>query len=748
MSTPDNPLAQYHTYSYHHIFMVCDTSETAAALNSSNNFITFMRDPSEYDETDPYTRYRPRTILQEDGEEGKYSIIINGMTDAEFVISEITWNSVIDTPAGPNGYSRFTTYASTGQMTVEEPRGIRFMNVMAEVAKSLGSDPNGLIYVVKTIFVGHPSDQAFNDPDQDSLSYSGVYDPITNIRPLLLTLHNITGRFKVTGGTYVISFAATNQGTSKQSHIMRAAKRLSLNFGSTGEGRSLASGLNKFQRLINHDYKKYFNNIKERVENTKDQNNNPVKFNGKMVEYIIQAEEPYVKNIGTRDKPKYVANGDYTITDFKSQNTEKGKTDEPGIISFGQSASIEDAISSILHRCKKVKEDLAGSDDQDTGLKMKYIPKVSSDINITTEKYQVIFKVRRMLVPTNDLVTAIQLFDTNRGRLDNINIPDREQFKDIERNTLQLDYIFTGQNTDIIDMDIKMDQGMTFFQTLLTTDTIPDPMQSAVGSGPPPKYAEDECLSKHTIPVKTPKDEVNPLENVNPNTPIFSYTTFNDRTTKNTTTPRLTASYQQLLNRQGGLENLAIKVKIHGNSGLLNSTNSTPEEEIKRTNRLDTDADKRRDLFPYWETTPAIVKLDIRMPAGDDDLDFTAPFWYEGFYRCHAIVHKFENGEFTQELTLMSLPQIGEQCPPQQNSKEQTEQDEQTDANKAAATSAKSTGTDGKAAGSGGTGSSSPTSSQSGDQTTTPADLEPEELPVSDYLRAYFKDQIIPGCKV
>ena len=45
MSQPENPLAQYYTYAYHHILMACDTTEVAEALQNANEFVTFLRTP-------------------------------------------------------------------------------------------------------------------------------------------------------------------------------------------------------------------------------------------------------------------------------------------------------------------------------------------------------------------------------------------------------------------------------------------------------------------------------------------------------------------------------------------------------------------------------------------------------------------------------------------------------------------------------------------------------------------------------
>ena len=761
MSNPENPLSQYHTYSYHHILLVCSTTVAAEAIQKSNSLMTFMRSKqkpkpnnkqgtNQVDENtpeDPYAKYRAIPVRDKNNGKllGNYCIIINGMTDSDFVISKTKWLNITAADSGSNAGERFTTMTAEGSMTIQEPRGIKFLNVMAEIANELKSDPSGLIFVLKTIFIGHVADSvAFGIDDAGKVHQSvrkknqtfATYDPITNIRPLLFMMYDITAAFDVTGGTYEISFVGLNNGASKQKHIMRAAEQISINF-SEQESRTLGAGLRKLQTEINKQYDDYYNEVKRRVELTVDSKGNMTKFKGKKVKYIIEAEWPYIVN----GRP----NTDYVITDFKQQNTDKGKKDEGGIISFGTSKSIEGAIMMIVNKCQRVKDDAEGVEDKERGEDTKYLPKVVSTIESDNNEFRVIYKLRRVMEPRQGIIERVLKRKSDRKD---------KQDKDIRNNTFELDYFFTGLNTDIITFDIKMEMGLAFFQTLVTCDTLPSTQDAVAGKVPASQHAQDESLSRKATGKKEAKEKDNtPLQNVRENTPIYFSTKFNPVMTRNTKDAKKTAAFQQMLNRHAALENLEAKITIHGNSGLLNAVNKSPSEVRNHVTPDQTEANPDEDTLPYWETTPALVKLNIKMPSSSEnnESDFSEVFWYEGFYYCFGITHMFSDGLFTQELDMISLPQSEPLKKKKTKSKKESKQEEKQEENKTAATSSssESTGTQGAGAGAAGSGSSYAEtqikkSTVIDNETKTPAEVVPEKAKVSDYVKAFFKDQQTP----
>lgn len=676
MSNPINPLSLYNTYSYHHVFVACDNTKTAEALAQSNNFLDFMRDRPERitrpgQETgpgtentpqDPFAKYNPRTI---NNGRGKYSIIINGMTDAEFVIQSANWFTV--TAASTSRENAFETMAIEGELSISEPRGIRFMNVMSHVADQLGSNPTGIIFMLKTFFFGNKSGTFEED--------EGIV-PITYVRPIFFALYDITGEFKVTGGEYILRWMGLNHGVSKQKHVMEATNGIAINIGSTSSGcesNTLWGGLCRLQKRIDDQYKEHVQTLKSKLAREN------IRLGGREVNYKIIAEEPYVTgrkdSNGNLIESTIRGNPAYIVDDFKDHNKDTGEDGEGGIIDFGESVSIEAAILKIVNRCTKVKDDLKDGDDRGR----KYTPKVSTTVISDETSYNIVYKLHRALESRNDLIQQV---------LSRTSDSTSNQDEDIRRNLLTLDYFFTGRNTDIINFDIRMEMGLVFFQTLVTTDNLQTNAESSRGETAINNLAEGNAVNV-TITneggTANPQIPPNAPPFLRPYTPIFFSTKFDPKENRNTNDPGKTAEFQALLNRHAALENLEAVVTIHGNPKLLNSTNKAPSEIASRLSAIETQAnegdsadDPERDVFPYWETAPALLKINIKMPSDDQSLDYSEPFWYEGFYYCYGIQHSFKDGEFTQALNIISLPQSSP-TEKTQKDKDETDQGQQAD---------------------------------------------------------------------
>lgn len=656
MSLPINPLTKYQSYSYQQILIACDTTETAEKLSESNQFLDFVRssDANRVNSTEkPYAKYEPYDVNLDKGRKGHYVIIINGMQDAEFVINKSHWYNVVAASAGTEG-TKFSTYNIEGELEISEPQGIRFMNVMAKVADNLESDPSGLIFMLKTIFTGHRT-PTFED--------DGFQEPITNIKPLLFWIAGITGGFDVSGGNYKVELAGINHGLTKKKHILHGADRIKINISKKEEGceaNTLSGALCKLQKQVREIYTKYFNTIKDEVENTVDEKGNKVKFKGRKVEYVIEAESP-------------LDGGDYLVTDFKDSATDTAETGKAGTIELSKEPSVEAAILAIANRCPKIQEDLNTGDG--TNVKqVRYITKVATTIVSTDTEYKIIYKLRRVVESRSDLLSI--LAKRVDDEVDDLN-------DEILDNLLELDYMYTGKNTDIIDFDIKMAMGLVLFQNLTTIDNIPTNQQQTDGGS-----IDSSIVLKNPVDVQYTFNDT-----IRENTPIFLSTRTDYEAIKHAINPKRSGTYQEQLARHAALENMEAVVKIHGNPGLLDDVNIPPSQiasgDIVKPGKT---------VFAHWETLPAIVKIRIKMPSvyyggSQNQNDFGENFWYNGFYYCYAIEQTFDSGEFTQQLHMVSIPK-STPAANQQTSKSQTDQEAQTAAaNQASNTAGSGTST-------------------------------------------------------
>lgn len=632
MSRPENPLASYRSYSYHHILIVCDTDAAADWISDPDRGTSVFRsigsaqqiptEPQVVDDLDATTAETERLVP------GNYVVILNELVDTSFRIRNASWFTA--TAASTDQQDRFNSIAVEGQIEVQEPRGVRFMNALNNAADLLQSDPTGLLFILKTIFVGH------TDNPQDG-SQSTTY--ITNIRPLRFMLYDVTGTFDTTGGTYLMSFAGASNGAARFPQFSRAAEQITLDAEST---------LNlTMQKLANQMTAQSERNRECLVEALVglygDDNLNDLRG----VTYEIILEDPYT-------------NAEYKVDRFDSrQSSEIGEDATPQLV-FGKSSTVEQAIRHIMERSDRVIKDRTEGEGPN---QTKYIYKIQSQITmpgvegIQTEnsprnygKVVVRYYVRRFAQVKNQTVESVLAGQDQ-------SVDENEITKDIiQQNLIEFDYIFSGLNTDIINFDIKMEMGLAFLQLLATSNTLPTQVEEINR-----KIVKDNTtIAAGTEVLKGDANEDGDITIVRTRTPIFPATKVKDVLLRNAGNPKDSAIYQSYLSRHAALENLEVKLEIHGNPNLMNQTNRQANERARANIQAD-DGSAAELVMENWDTVPALAKINIFMPSTNDTPSTSEQFnrerfWYDGYYYIYGVEHRFSEGQFTQELDLLSLP--------------------------------------------------------------------------------------------
>ena len=585
MSTPENILDRYNTYAYHHIFIACDSTSTAEDLARTNNLKTFERVAGQ-------DKYDLRTTKNG----GNYIIVINGMQDAEFVIDNLTWLNTTATSAARD--DQFTSIAVEGSFDVQEPRGVRFFNVMNTVADNLDTDPQGIVWMIKTVFVGHGYKQG-----------TDVQEYITNIRPLMLMIYDITAEFRITGGEYKIQFAGVNNGGSRFPQTARIVEGITINPELPPHpGSTLKNVLKNLEAQINQKYNLYFACVADALSQGE------VVNNFRRVTYAIDLEPPY-------DDPGYV------IDDTQHYNVNGNGNDKGGMISFGPETTIESAIHEIMGNSSRVKKDASEGIDGRT-----YTYKIVSIVDSSQSEYKVVYKVRRFEETRNDVIEKI--YSGTEGDF-------------VQRNLITFDYFFTGKNTDVLNLDLKMEMGMAFFQTLTSTNNVMDQRQHAGAGQPNRATVAGTQLNLKGL-------------NIRKNTPLFPDTTFKNQSLRNSGDPASTIRFNALLARHAAVESLEAKLEITGNPHLMSAFNKLPSEMVAdpTTAQERTGGDASEQIFTDWDRFTALAKVNIYMPKSEEDLygDFGDKFWYDGYYYIYSVENTFSDGVFRQTLDLMSLP--------------------------------------------------------------------------------------------
>lgn len=575
-----NILHQFRSYSYHHILIACNTTQVAdyiAGLSGGAVFqeILTQRGPGGRSSNEDGSDEDGVIIKSAPG--GEYAIVYNGMTDADFYITACEWETWI-TPEYAKTQSTerdfVTTVSTTGTMVMMEPRGFRFLNVINNVIRGLRSGTMGTIFILKTVFVGH------NDQGVAGQTY------VSDIRPLQLAITNIVARFDEGGSRYDIEFVGQANGIGKAPQY----SQLSLNSLTVSSEKStlvdaiqtLASTLND---LYNEKVEKHINNGVSQLEGQR------------RIKYEIILDDEYKKPIYIVDKMLTTQNGNGKSTG--------------GTVNYGNTTNIEQMIRDTMMRSSAVMKAAESKPNK--------IFKIYTTVESTLDEVQTRFYVKPFTVPEVTDASGTELIDG------------------VDFDLLEYDYIYTGKNTDILDMKMNMELGFAFFQLLESVEPL----------------TEDQSVNGTVMKADGSRSVGGPnhIKDLTPVHPPIPKQNLKDRGVKN---PLSTNAFLVALNKFAEIETLENTFTIHGNPSLLNSFNTQPSEFANNQTGS--------GLLSRWHSVPSLCKINVSMPSNNSLLgvgpsdQFQTPFWYQGLYLILFVKHKFIRGEFTQEITMKNVP--------------------------------------------------------------------------------------------
>lgn len=614
MSRPQNPLNLYRSYSYHHILVACDGTETAEELARTSEITQFDHERAQ------------KKFCPQSNTVGRYVVLVNGLSDTQFTIKSARWSSVLipnETDTG-EGSTHFRTMAVDGELEIHEPLGVNFLNLLNEITKSLGTDPNGVVFLLKTIFVGSKDD--------------GQTEFIANIRPLLFIAYDISALFDVTGAEYTLAFVGVTNGAARLPHVSSVGDGFTFKM---DPGQTLLAAFTQLKERLNTYYAEQKRTLSAQAE-------------------CFGMESGFFENQFidvTYDiiiDPIYRGEEYIVGDDVPPNQTDKGDGD--AIVKKGGSISVEGLIDTIMYSSKRVKAEEADENEN------RHMHKITSTIVTGPDKYEVTYHVQRFQAT----VIPVEKFFT---------------FEPPDGQGIEFDYIFTGRNIDIKTFDIKMQMGMAFLQTLSANPSLPTNATNIIshfnsetkvsgtgnsqGSGDQRPLVEGRC------------DDDARNQDVRRKKPLFLGMSIKDSLLRNRRLPGPATSYSTLLARHAAFENIEARMVIHGNpqlleettqyTGDLNPTITETQPAVITASGFEQlpDEEQLRNVWTAVHRLPAYLKVNVFMPNSslavkDPDSifneDFSQNFWYNGWYFVYGINHVFEDGEFTQEIEMFSLP--------------------------------------------------------------------------------------------
>ncbi len=600
MSNPANQLAKYRSYSYYHVVAICDSSKTATELAGETILDVWQHSQAN----SKLGKYGVKTTMSG----GRYVILINGSTDAEFTITKTSWTSMTASAATLN--DRNTSISLEGQISISEPRGVIFLNQVVQCCIELGVDSANAFWVLKTFFVGFTYD---TNQDTDGADF------INDIPPVIFIAYDVTGNFTIVGGEYEISFLAAANSAARLPQYSKSASAAHV-----APAGSISDTLAALQIAVQKNYDNYFGCVL--AQTSANPSTADIVSKLRRVEYIITCDPPYLNN------------EQYTTTDQAAQLKNFGPTCAPGAVSIPPGMSIDDAIHKIIDMCPEIKNEA----NVGVGGK-KYTTKITNWLYSFPDaaggiQYQVGYRLIRQEQPTSVSFESIA----------SGNAPSSP-------NLITFDYLYTGKNIDILELDLKMNMGMVYLQGATIQNHYKQPGQDVAIT----------ATSVNGEGVRRSNSQ---------NIPIFFGTQIKSANIRDTKDVNTAVQHAYSMSKHASLEMLETTIKITGNSQLLGSINKTTDPEFIKSRAVQPDKQDGYARFSEWALSPSFVKVNIKMPRNNNDeslftgsqtsadssntsSDFAVDFWYQGYYYVYSIEHVFDNGEFYQVMSALAIPE-------------------------------------------------------------------------------------------
>jgi hypothetical protein len=590
MST-NNLLHRFRSYSYKHILIACNTTHIAEYISNMDGQSVFSQVISQRGAGGRAPFEDGATgdglVIKSIEGSGDYCILINSFTDGEFYISNAEWQTILS----PN-YDK--TNPNKDYATTVATEGT-FTIVEPRGFRFLNIVNNiGVLLGCGAMSITWILKTVFVGHDDGS--HTNEY--IANIRPFLFNMTNVYATFDESGATYTMPVVASANGIAKAPQF----SRVTLNSTTAATGSTLKDAMYTLQKNIQAKYD---------TDLVPVQGTPQYKETMRRIKYVIQLDELYQSD-------------SYLMDNILVNNSGIGGN-TGGSISFGNNVDIETMINTVMRCCKRI-----SIDSKQTNANQIY--KIYTVMTTTIDEAVITYVVRPLPVIESTDADGTEL--TNDGKY----------------SVLEFDYIFTGKNIDIIDFQLKMENGHVFFQSLEMVPLATDD-QSVVGKASDSQLGGAQKNSAKIAPMQILTPTMNTEKNL----------------LKSVRNPLSTNDFNVALQKFAALETLAASITINGNPQLINDMNTLPSDFLQQTA-----AGTNNSSLSNWSSVPSLCKINVSMPSNssllgvnlsDPNSQFQVPFWYRGYFNILTIQHRFDNGAFTQMLGMINVRMTNQPLP-------------------------------------------------------------------------------------
>lgn len=639
MSSYDNPLDKFASYSVHYIMACARSTEEAQVftdpLNNTETLAAIER-VSQLGEVIPY------------GSSKVAYLIMDTRRFSQFMIERVKYDVYIN---GLVSGSTLTNFKTQVELTIIDSVGISFINFIQYLLnEKMQTNFSGVVFLLRMIFVGH--------------STTGETETVQSITiPLIMA--NMELNLDFSKGVYNCSFLPyTNFNAVAYQHWLNVSNASTF---FTGKGNNTLGGIIKsIETRLNFQSKEYFEKASTllaeagRSQNTKHQY-------GRLVKYLITIPKEWEGMIFTG-----AGTANSTETNFKELKNGK-PIDSTMAVQAGE--QLTDVLDLIFKQVKEIANLGSGkkSTNSDSVSFYKHIVSLSSDDNSITVHVDVIpFKVPNVVLSKkSDLKTAD--VEQNYQIIDGIRVP---------KNYFELDYIFTGKNTQILNFDMKLQNLSYFLRSNLNLGVDSIAGVQAYGQLDVPREQKIDKTSE-LVQLRAYDPIILPL-NTEAELSNFSRYSSQLMIEQGTEFKKVTQDYTRNLSMFYGSAPVKLAITIKGNPSIM--AKFTISDFVPNTDIIqESDKDNYRKKFEEkilkenntinqqgstfvinsslgsnsYVTTPVFFKINIKGPNVDFitsetimGAEFSKEVLYNNYYCVMSISNIIENGIFTQSLEL------------------------------------------------------------------------------------------------
>lgn len=682
-----NPLDNFVSYSTHFVVLAARASENArvfADVDNNNATLDAINRVQYLGDKVPY-----------DNAKGDVFLVMDTRRFSQFTVESMKYESLI------NGFSKGHSHANlvnTIEMTVLDSVGISFINYMQWLLDSkMQTNFDGMIFLIRVIFVGHTD-----------------HNTTETVQTVTIPCHlfKMEVNLDYSKGIYNLEFMP-NFNFSPVQHSRWLNIGTASSFFSGSNNKTLGGMINAFERRLNEQSSKYYNEISPKIiQSGRAPRGTSGKF-GRLVKYQITIPQEW-ENLTFTGASVNAAEERSFVSELKkaeaaktpAQKKETTATDGKAVatkdahMSVNAGMSITEVLDLMFKQVKEI-ADFANSEkisEQDKYIRFhKHVISITSDEDTVVVHVDVVpFDVPNVKPPSK---TDTQTVSQNESRFYEVIPGPNGTRKRVPKNYFEMNYIYTGKNLDILNFDMKI-QNLQFLLAsnvrVSEGELIAQTLQGQ-GANENKDGAKTE-KQPEVLSMRAYDPLLLPMLTEAQGKAFSNFTSF-----RNTETEReAAASQQQYLRNLSAfyaLSPVQVAMTIKGNPDIMakfnlpepvphlatstttgNGTSETNDKakaeyrrqfEEKILKKTDGSISKGKTPGTFtvknplgsdsFVSTPVFVKVIIKGPNVDFTTnqlvageDFAKEVFYDNYYVVFKVVNIIERGVFTQQLELWS----------------------------------------------------------------------------------------------